>query len=152
MPTQRTLVLCKPDAVQRGLVGRILTRFEDRGLRIVGLRMVQFDETLADRHYREHLEKPFYPNLRAFITSSPAVAMAIEGDDVVAVVRSMMGTTNPKAAQPGTIRGDYGLDGTMNLVHGSDSSESAERELELFFGPGELFEYDQTVSEWVSRE
>jgi len=152
MTTQRTLVLCKPDAVQRGLVGRILSRFEERGLRIVGLRMVAFDGTLADRHYQEHVAKPFYPGLREFITSSPAVAVAIEGDEAVAVVRAMMGATNPKAAQPGTIRGDYGLDGTMNLVHGSDSPESAQRELDLFFGPDALFEYDQTVSQWVSRE
>jgi len=152
MAIQRTLVLCKPDAVQRGLVGRILSRFEERGFRVVGMRMVQFDDALADRHYHEHVEKSFYPGLRAFITSSPAIAIAIEGDDAVAVVRSMMGATNPKNAQPGTIRGDYGVDGTMNLVHGSDSPESAQRELSLFFGSGGLFEYDQTASKWVSRE
>jgi nucleoside-diphosphate kinase len=152
MATQRTLVLCKPDAVQRGLVGRIVERFEARGLRIVGLKMVRFDDALAEAHYREHVQKPFYEGLRAFICSSPAVALAIEGDGAVDVVRSMIGATDSKNAQAGTIRGDLGLDARMNLVHGSDSPESAARELDLFFTADELFEYEKSVSNWVSSE
>ena len=134
----RTLVLCKPDAVERGLVGEIVGRFEARGLRIVALRLLTVDEDLAGRHYAEHAEKPFYPDLVAFIGRSPSVAMVLEGPDdaggeTFAVVRAMMGTTNPAESAPGTIRGDYGLVVTENLVHGSDSVASAEREIDIFF-------------------
>jgi nucleoside-diphosphate kinase len=149
MAVQRTLVLCKPDAVQRGLVGRILSRFEDKGLKIVGLKMLQVDEPLAARHYQEHLEKDFYPELRAFITVSPAIAVAVEGDNAVEVVRNLMGVTNPQKAGSGTIRGDFGLDLTMNLVHGSDSLASAQRELALFFTADELHDYDMTLGAWT---
>jgi nucleoside-diphosphate kinase len=149
MPKQRTLVLCKPDAVQRGLIGRIISRFEDKGLKIVGLKMLRVDEALAERHYAEHLQKPFYPELRDFVTASPLVAMAIEGVNAVEVVRTLMGVTNPQTAAPGTIRGDFGLDLTKNLVHGSDSRASAERELSLFFSPNELHDYDLTVRVWM---
>ena len=130
----RTLVLCKPDAVERGLVGAILSRFENRGLQIAAMRMVTIDADLAARHYAEHAERPFYPELVAFIGRSPSVALVIEGpEDVFAVVRSMMGATNPLESPPGTIRGDYGLEVTENLVHGSDSSASAQREISIFF-------------------
>jgi len=149
MSIQRTLVLCKPDAVQRGLVGRIIARFERKGLKIAGLKMMAVDEELASRHYAEHLTKPFYPELRAFVTSCPVVAMAIEGENAVEVVRNLVGVTNPQKAASGTIRGDYGLDLTMNLVHGSDSLASAEREIALFFGPDELFDYELTMREWM---
>ncbi|MDD4903303.1 MAG: nucleoside-diphosphate kinase [Candidatus Bipolaricaulis sp.] len=149
MANQRTLVLCKPDAVQRGLVGRILSRFEEKGLKIAGLKMLQVDEALAGRHYAEHLEKPFYPELLAFITASPVVALAIEGDNAVEVVRNLMGVTNPQKAGSGTIRGDFGLNLTMNLVHGSDSLASAQRELALFFEPEELFGYAMTLGVWT---
>jgi nucleoside-diphosphate kinase len=149
MSIQRTLVLCKPDAVQRGLVGRIIARFERKGLKIAGLKMVSVDRELASRHYAEHLSKPFYPELEAFITSCPVVAMAIGGENAVEVVRNLMGVTNPQKAASGTVRGDFGLDLTMNLVHGSDSLASAEREIALFFGPDELFDYELTMREWM---
>jgi len=148
MAVQRTLVLCKPDALQRGLIGRIVARFEDKGLKIAGLKMLRVDEDLAERHYVEHLEKPFYPELRDFITSSPLVAIAIEGENAVEVVRGLMGVTNPQTATPGTIRGDFGLNLTKNLVHGSDSLASAERELALFFSADEIHDYDLTIGAW----
>ncbi len=149
MSMQRTLVLCKPDAVQRGVVGRIITRFERKGLKIAGLKMVAVDEELASRQYAEHIEKAFYPELKAFITSSPVVAMAIEGENAVEVVRNLMGVTNPQNAASGTIRGDFGLNLTMNLVHGSDSLASAEREVALFFEDDELFDSELTIREWM---
>ena len=149
MSNQRTLVLCKPDAVQRGLVGRIVARFERKGLKIAGMKMLAVDEGLASRHYAEHLEKAFYPELRDFITSSPVIAMAIEGENAVEVVRDLMGVTDPQDATPGTIRGDFGLNLTKNLVHGSDSLASAEREVSLFFEPDELFDYELTIREWM---
>ena len=149
MAIQRTLVLCKPDAVQRGFVGRIVSRFEEKGLKIAGLKMLQVDEELAGRHYAEHLEKPFYPELLAFITASPVVALAVEGENAVEVVRNLMGVTNPQKAGSGTIRGDFGLNLTMNLVHGSDSLASAQRELALFFEPKELYGYKMTMGVWT---
>lgn len=149
MANERTLVLCKPDAVQRGFVGQIVSRFERKGLKIAGMKMVRVDETLANRHYQEHVEKAFYPELRGFITSSPVVALAIEGDNAVEVVRGLMGTTNPQEAAPGTIRGDLGINFTKNLVHGSDSPASAEREIALFFDESELHDYEMTISEWL---
>jgi len=149
MPIQRTLVLCKPDSVQRGLVGRIVSRFEDKGLKIVGMKLMRVDEELAGKHYAEHLQKPFYPELRDFITSSPIVAMAVEGKNAVEVVRTLMGVTNPQTAAPGTIRGDFGIELTKNLVHGSDSLASAEREIALFFAPDELYDYDLSVGIWT---
>ena len=149
MTIQRTLVLCKPDAIQRGIVGQIIARFEQKGLKIAGLKMLAVDEALASRHYAEHLSKPFYPELQAFITSAPVVAMAIEGLNAVKVVRNLMGVTNPQKAASGTIRGDFALDLTMNLVHGSDSLASAEREIELFFETDELHDYELTMQEWM---
>jgi nucleoside-diphosphate kinase len=149
MPTERTLVLCKPDAVQRGHVGHIITRFERKGLKIVGMKMLRVDEALANRHYQEHVGKSFYPYLSDFITSSPIVALAIEGDNAVDVVRTLIGATNPQQATPGTIRGDLGIDLTKNLVHGSDSLASAEREIGLFFDESELHDYEMTIKEWL---
>jgi len=149
MSKQRTLVLCKPDAVQRGLVGQVIARLERKGLKLAGLKMLFVDEDLASRHYAEHLEKPFYPELLDFITASPVIAMAVEGENAVEVVRNLMGVTNPQNAASGTIRGDFGLNLTMNLVHGSDSLASAERELKLFFEPDELFDYALTMSQWM---
>jgi len=149
MSIQRTLVLCKPDAVQRGVVGRIIARFERKGLKVAGLKMVAVDEELASRHYAEHIEKAFYLELKGFITSSPVIAMAIEGENAVEVVRNLMGVTDPQNAASGTIRGDFGLNLTMNLVHGSDSLASAEREVELFFEDDELFDYELTMREWM---
>jgi len=149
MPKQRTLVLCKPDAVQRGVVGQIVARFERKGLKIAGMKMVALDQEMAARHYAEHLNKPFYPGLRSFITSCPVVALAVEGENAVEVVRNLIGVTNPQNAASGTIRGDFGLNLTMNLVHGSDSRASAERELALFFSADELFDYELTMREWM---
>ncbi len=149
MSIQRTLVLCKPDAVQRGLVGRIVSRFEDKGLKIVGMKMLTVGEALAHEHYQEHAEKPFFSELVSFITSSPIVALAIEGDNAVEVVRGLMGATNPQNAAPGTIRGDFGLNLTKNLVHGSDSVASATRELALFFTEDDLHDYDLTMGAWM---
>ena len=132
---KQTLVLCKPDAVERGLVGEIISRFEKKGLKIVALRMLVIGPDLAEKHYAEHVGKPFYDDLVDFIGRSPAVAMVIEGpEDTWEIVRKMMGETNAAQAEPGTIRGDFSALFTENLVHGSDSAESAEREIEIFFG------------------
>lgn len=134
MTANRTLVLCKPDAVERGLVGEIIGRLERRGLRIVAMDLRRIDEDLAGRHYAEHRDKPFYGDLVGFITRGPLVAMVVEGpDDTWQVVRTMMGSTNPRDAAPGTIRGDLALETQENLVHGSDGPESAAREIALFF-------------------
>jgi nucleoside-diphosphate kinase len=132
--SDRTLVICKPDAVERRLVGEIVTRLERKGLRISDLRMVIISKELAERHYAEHQGKPFYDDLVGFITRGPAVVMIVEGPDAWQVVRTLMGATNPRQATPGTIRGDLAIELTENLVHGSDSAESAEREIALFFG------------------
>jgi nucleoside-diphosphate kinase len=134
MAVERTLVLIKPDAVQRGFAGEILARFERRGLAIREARLVQVDRALAEQHYAEHAEKPFFGELVAFITSAPTLALALEGESAISVVRTTMGATNPTDAAPGTIRGDLALAMPDNLVHGSDSPESAERELQLWFG------------------
>ena len=132
---KQTLVLCKPDAVERGLVGEIISRFEKKGLKIVALRMLVIGPDLAEKHYAEHVGKPFYDDLADFIGRSPAVAMVIEGpEDTWEIVRKMMGATNAAQAEPGTIRGDFSALFTENLVHGSDSAESAKREIEIFFG------------------
>ena len=130
---QRTLVLVKPDGVRRRLVGEVVRRLENKCLDIIAMRMLTVDDELAKRHYAEHVEKPFFPELLAFITSGPIVAMAVEGDEAVGVVRTLMGVTDPKKAAPGTLRGDFALAITENIVHGSDSPESAERELAIFF-------------------
>lgn len=130
---ERTLVLVKPDGVRRGLVGEVIARIERKGLTLVAGRFFTIDEELAGKHYAEHTEKPFFGDLVSFITSGPVMALAVEGPDVVKAVRTLMGPTNPVEAPPGTIRGDYGLEITFNLVHGSDSPESGKRELGLFF-------------------
>jgi len=130
----QTLVLCKPDAVERGLIGEIISRFEQKGLSIKALRMLMIGSELAQKHYAEHVEKPFYDDLATFIGRSPAVAMIVEGpEDTWSIVRKMMGATNAADAEPGTIRGDLSAQFTENLVHGSDSAESAEREIQIFF-------------------
>jgi nucleoside-diphosphate kinase len=129
----RTLVLVKPDGVRRGLIGEIVSRMEKKGLKIVALRMLQMDEALARRHYAVHQGKPFFNDLVDFITSGPVVAMLLEGEQAVDVVRTMMGDTDPKKSAPGTIRGDFGMDIGQNLIHGSDSDENARKEIDLFF-------------------
>jgi nucleoside-diphosphate kinase len=146
---ERTLVLLKPDAVQRRLIGRIISRFEDKGLKIVGLKLMRVTRELAERHYAEHREKPFFEELVSFITSAPIVAMVVEGPGVIAEVRKLMGKTDPREAAPGTIRGDYGLSITMNLVHGADSPASAAREIPIFFSEGEILAYSTADARWL---
>ena len=146
---EQTLVLVKPDGVQRGLIGEIVGRLEKRGLKLVALKLMQVDEGLAHRHYGEHVDRPFFPGLVSFITSGPVVAMAWEANNAVEIVRSTMGPTNPAAAGPGTIRGDFGVDIGRNLIHGSDSTESAGRELALFFQPGEILSYNRSNDGWI---
>jgi nucleoside-diphosphate kinase len=147
--TERTLVLVKPDGVQRQLTGRILARYEERGLKIVGLKLVRVDRDLAERHYAVHRERPFFDSLVAFIVSAPLVALALEGPNAIAVVRAINGATRPHEAAPGTIRGDFALETAQNIVHASDSTETAEAELALWFAPGELLDYEREVDRWV---
>ena len=134
MPVEHTFIMVKPDGVARGLVGEVITRFERKGLRLERIRGLTITDTMPRTHYAEHVDKPFFPELLAFITSGPVVAMEWSGEEAVAVCRTIMGATDPKQAAPGTIRGDLGLVVTENIVHGSDSVESAARELEIFFG------------------
>jgi nucleoside-diphosphate kinase len=149
---ERTLVLIKPDAMQRGLAGEIIARLERRGMRIVAMRMLHMDEALARRHYAEHEGKPFLEGLVRYITSCPIIAAVFEGTKAVAMVRQSMGATDPAQAAPGTIRGDLGLAIGRNLIHGSDSLESAEREIRLFFEEGQLFSYQRSIDPWVFEE
>jgi nucleoside-diphosphate kinase len=149
MPTERTLVLIKPDAMQRGLAGEIISRLEVRGLRIIAARLLQIDRNLAARHYAEHTQKPFYETLVSFITACPVIAAVLEGPSAVEIVRSTMGATDPRKAAPGTIRGDYALNITQNLIHGSDSIESAGREIALFFDESDLHSYPRDLDRWL---
>ena len=146
---ERTLIILKPDAVQRGLAGEILTRFEKKGLQIVGMKFMQIPRQLAETHYEPHKGKPFYPGLVSFMTSSPVVVLALAGKDAIAISRKMMGATFGSKAEPGTIRGDFGVSNSFNLIHGSDSPESAQRELGLFFKPEELIDWQPAGRAWV---
>jgi len=146
---ERTLILVKPDAMQRGLAGEVLSRLERRGLRIVALRLLQVDEAMAKRHYAEHDGKPFFAGLVDYITSSPIVAAVFEGVNAVAAARQTMGVTRPTDAAPGTIRGDFGLEVGRNLVHGSDSPESAEREIGIFFEGQTIETWPRDVDRWI---
>lgn len=148
---QRTLVLLKPDAVQRALAGEIIARIERKGLKIAGMKLMHIGEDLAREHYGEHVGKPFFEGLVEYITSSPVVAMAVEGENAVEVVRRLLGPTNPQDAPPGTIRGDYGMSIGLNLTHGSDSEESAARELALFFASEELLCYKRSAEPWITE-
>ena len=147
--TEKSLILIKPDGVQRLLVGRILERYEQRGLRIIGLKLVSVDRELAGQHYDAHREKPFFAGLVDFIISSPLVAVAVEGLNAIAVCRAINGATRPHEAAPGTIRGDLALETGQNLVHASDSTENAEAELALWFRPDELLSYGRDIDRWV---
>jgi nucleoside-diphosphate kinase len=146
---QRTLIIFKPDCIQRRLVGQILERFESKGLRIAALKLMRVDRSLAEKHYAEHLGKPFFEGLISFITSGPVVVGVLEGNEAISVVRSMLGATSGVVAAPGTVRGDFSISKQNNLVHGSDSSESARREIALWFRTEELIEYSLAGSEWV---
>ncbi|MCF7876594.1 nucleoside-diphosphate kinase [Candidatus Bipolaricaulota bacterium] len=145
---ERSLVLLKPDTIQRGLIGELIGRLEDKSLKISAMKLMKVSDDLARRHYEEHLEKDFFSDLFEFITSSPIVAMVVEGEQAIEVTRRLMGATNPFEAEPGTIRGDYGLDLTKNLIHGSDSAESADREIDLFFDEEEILNYELTEKKW----
>ncbi len=149
MSTERTLVLVKPDGVQRGLAGEIVGRLERTGLQIIGMKLMQISEDLASRHYAEHVEKPFYPGLVSFITSSPVVALVLEGPGAISATRKIMGVTNPADAAPGTIRGDLGIEMGRNLIHGSANAEDAAREVALFFDNSELVSYDRATQPWI---
>jgi nucleoside-diphosphate kinase len=146
---ERTLVLIKPDGVQRLLIGRILARYEDRGLKVVGLKLTRVTRDLAERHYAVHREKPFFGSLVDFITSAPLVAAVLEGPNAIAVLRAMNGATRPHEAAPGTVRGDFALETAQNLVHASDSAETAAGEVALWFESGELFTYEREIDRWV---
>ena len=147
--SERTLILIKPDGVQRGLIGRLIDRYEARGLRIAGLKLMRADRSLAERHYAVHSDKPFFAGLIEFITSGPLVAMAVEGPEAIAVCRAINGATRPHEAAPGSIRGDFALETGMNIVHASDSPENAAAELALWFGDGELLDYERAIDAWI---
>lgn len=146
---ETTLIILKPDAVQRGFMGRIISRFEDKGLQIVGCKLMRISGELAATHYEAHKARPFYAGLVRFMTSSPVLVMAVRGMDAIAISRKMMGATFGSKAEPGTIRGDFGVSNSFNLIHGSDSPEAAERELGLFFKASEVLEMDRAIEGWV---
>ena len=146
---ERTLVLFKPDCVQRRLVGRVLARFEDKGFNIIAMKMMQVTPELAREHYAEHVSKPFFPALERFITGGPIVAMIVEGLEVIRVVRDMLGATSGLKAAAGTIRGDFSSSRQMNLVHASDGPDAARREIELYFAADEVYSYDPTITPWL---
>src|SRR6266550_7943874 len=146
---ERTLIILKPDAVQRGLVGEIITRFEKKGLQLVAARMMKIPTQLAETHYEPHRGKPFYPGLVKFMTSSPVIVLALASKGAIEISRKMMGKTFGSQAEPGTIRGDFGVSNSFNLIHGSDSPESAQRELGLFFKPDELIDWTPAIQPWI---
>lgn len=148
---ERSLVLIKPDAVQRGLAGKIIDRIEQRGLRIAAMKMLRMDKELASRHYGIHKDKPFFDSLVGFITSGPIIAIVFEGPQAVEVIRQTMGSTNSAKAAAGTIRGDFGIDLQQNLVHGSDSVENAVKEIAIFFKPAEILDYKRDIDKWVTE-
>jgi len=149
---ERTLILFKPDCVERRLVGRILCRFEDKGFSPVAMKMLRVTPELAKQHYAEHVEKPFYPSLEQFITASPVIAAVLEGPEVIRVVREMLGPTNGLNAPAGTIRGDFGSSRQMNLVHASDGPEAAAREIEIYFSANELCDWSPTIAPWLQAD
>lgn len=146
---ETTLIILKPDAVQRGLMGRIVARFEDKGLQLVGCKLMKISPQLAATHYESHKGKPFYDGLVRFMTSAPVLVLALRGSGAVTLARKMMGATFGSKAEPGTIRGDFGVSNSFNLVHGSDSPEAAARELSLFFAKGEVLEFPRVIDQWV---
>jgi nucleoside-diphosphate kinase len=146
---ERTLIIVKPDGVQRGLIGQVLERFERRGLKIVGLKMIQVSRDLAEQHYAEHRGKPFFEGLVGFITSSPVVVGVLEGPSAIDMVRATVGATNPATSAPGTIRADFGLTIGRNLIHASDGPDAAQREVSLFFSPDELVSYERSIDRWL---
>lgn len=146
---EKTFLMVKPDGVQRNLIGDIVSRFEKKGFQLCGAKLMNISRELAEEHYGEHKERPFFGELVDFITSGPVFAMVWQGENVIATARKMMGATNPQDADTGTIRGDYGIQVGMNIIHGSDSQESAEREINLFFQTEEIINYDKTMNKWI---
>jgi nucleoside-diphosphate kinase len=146
---EQTFVMVKPDGVERGLIHRVIERIENKGFRLAAIRMLRLTDELAAQHYAEHVDKPFFPELRDFITSGPVVAMVWEGNGVIKAVRDLMGATNPLASAPGTIRGDFGLLISKNIVHGSDSPEAAAREISLYFKNEEILAYERSIDLWI---
>lgn len=146
---ERTFSMVKPDGVQRGLIGEIIRRFEQRGIKVAALKLMQITPALAAEHYKEHIGKPFFNDLVEFITSGPVAAMVLEGENVVTMVRAMMGATNPQDSSPGTIRGDYGITINKNIIHGSDSTASAAWEIGLFFSANEIISYSKAGDSWI---
>ncbi len=146
---ERSLVLIKPDAIQRGLTGEIITRLEKKGLKLVAIKMIHLDRSLAEKHYAIHEGKPFFKDLVSFITSSPIIAIVFQGDNVVNIIRRSMGETNPAESASGTIRGDYAISIEHNLIHGSDSSQNAAKEIGLFFSSGEILDYSRDIDRWT---
>lgn len=146
---EQTFLMIKPDGVQRGLIGEIVSRFEKKGLQLVAAKFMRLDQRLAEAHYAEHAGRPYYEPLIAFITSAPVFAMVWQGDGVIALTRALIGKTDALQAAPGTIRSDYAVHTNFNLIHGSDSSENAEREISLYFTPEELVDYEQTIQRWI---
>ena len=148
MAAERSLILVKPDGVQRRLIGQVISRIENKGLQIVGMKMLHVTAEMSRQHYEEHVEKPFYPELESFITSAPVVALVVQGPEAVSVMRTLMGKTNGRESAPGTIRGDFGASRQMNLIHGSDSPESAAREIGIYFSDAEICSYDAALTSW----
>ena len=146
---ERTFVMIKPDGVNRGMAGEIISRFERRGIKICAVKMMRVQKELAERHYAEHKGKSFFEPLLSYITSGPVICMVLDGDNVISIARTMMGRTNPQDADPGTIRGDFAMQTGRNIIHGSDSSESAKREIELFFNDYEILKYDKSDEPWI---
>ncbi|MBF2531081.1 nucleoside-diphosphate kinase [Listeria welshimeri] len=146
---EQTYVMVKPDGVERGLIGEIVAKIEKKGIKLVAGKLIQIDRKLAEQHYAEHIGKPFFEDLIGFITSGPVFAMVLEGDDVIKIARRMMGKTNPLEADAGTIRAEYAVHRNRNVIHGSDSPESAKREIQLFFEPHEILSYEKAVDIWV---
>ncbi|OWY71103.1 nucleoside-diphosphate kinase [cyanobacterium TDX16] len=146
---EKTLIILKPDTLQRGLTGRIITRFEEKGFQILAMKMMQVPRELAEKHYAVHKEKPFYPRLVSYITSSPVLVMVLQAVNAIAVSRKMMGATFGSKAEPGTIRGDFGLSNSFNLIHGSDSPEAAAFEMGLYFKPDELLRFERAGEKWI---
>lgn len=149
MAVEKTFLMVKPDGVQRNLIGEIVSRFEKKGYKLVGAKLMTISQELAEQHYGEHKERPFFGELVSFITSGPVFAMVWQGENVIKTAREMMGKTNPSDAAPGTIRGDFAAQVSMNIIHGSDSPESAEREINLFFNSNELVEYSREIDRWI---
>lgn len=146
---EKTFLMVKPDGVQRNLIGEIVRRFESKGFQLVGAKLMMVSQELAEKHYGEHKDKPFFGELVSFITSGPVFAMVWQGENIIAQARKMMGATNPAEAATGTIRGDFGVQVSQNIIHGSDSPESAEREIALFFNESDLISYEKMINKWV---